>query len=321
MLRTSGTSPDIGPRTLRAPGAAYDRLAHELVRACPAGRAARARGRACPRALRAVGQRAGGGLVIEGEAGDGEVAAARGGGRRASASASWRRGRQSSSKGSRSGSCGSSSSAHCWRPKATSATVGWREQRRWLRTCSPERRRRRRGRRRQAQPPAIPATRGNTACTGSPPTSPLIRRTHNEPTASGRPDHGASGAARCPGAQDRQIRTSVRGSTSPVLAGVLPRHTSPCRRAISDACESNLRPSPYLQKVSGSNDHKKPANSCFKCTPAEDRIRQSAISPQLRRRTSRLRTQKGLQMQAFLRAADGIRTHDLLHGKQNPRRR
>jgi hypothetical protein len=25
---------------------------------------------------------------------------------------------------------------------------------------------------------------------------------------------------------------------------------------------------------------------------------------------------KGLQMQAFLRAADGIRTHDLLHGKQ-----
>ena len=233
-----------------------------------------------------------GGLVIEGEAGDGEVAAARGGGRRASASASWRRGRQSSSKGSRSGSCGSSSSAHCWRPKATSATVGWREQRRWLRTCSPERRRRRRGRRRQAQPPAIPATRGNTACTGSPPTSPLIRRTHNEPTASGRPDHGASGAARCPGAQDRQIRTSVRGSTSPALAGVLPRHTGPCRRAISDACESNLRPSPYLQKVSGSNDHKKPANSCFKCTPAEDRIRQSAISPQLRRRTTRLMTRK-----------------------------
>jgi hypothetical protein len=25
---------------------------------------------------------------------------------------------------------------------------------------------------------------------------------------------------------------------------------------------------------------------------------------------------KGLQMRAFLRAADGIRTHDLLHGKQ-----
>ena len=26
--------------------------------------------------------------------------------------------------------------------------------------------------------------------------------------------------------------------------------------------------------------------------------------------------EKGLQMQAFSRAADGIRTHDLLHGKQ-----
>jgi hypothetical protein len=29
---------------------------------------------------------------------------------------------------------------------------------------------------------------------------------------------------------------------------------------------------------------------------------------------------KDLQMQAFSRAADGIRTHDLLHGKQNLRR-
>jgi hypothetical protein len=27
--------------------------------------------------------------------------------------------------------------------------------------------------------------------------------------------------------------------------------------------------------------------------------------------------EKGLQMQAFSKAADGIRTHDLLHGKQN----
>jgi hypothetical protein len=33
------------------------------------------------------------------------------------------------------------------------------------------------------------------------------------------------------------------------------------------------------------------------------------------------RDQKGLQMQAFSRAADGIRTHDLLHGKQNMRPR
>jgi hypothetical protein len=32
--------------------------------------------------------------------------------------------------------------------------------------------------------------------------------------------------------------------------------------------------------------------------------------------TNRLRNKKDLQMQAFSRAADGIRTHDLLHGKQ-----
>jgi hypothetical protein len=31
--------------------------------------------------------------------------------------------------------------------------------------------------------------------------------------------------------------------------------------------------------------------------------------------------EKDLQMQAFSEAADGIRTHDLLHGKQTPRRR
>jgi hypothetical protein len=31
--------------------------------------------------------------------------------------------------------------------------------------------------------------------------------------------------------------------------------------------------------------------------------------------------EKGLQMQAFSEAADGIRTHELLHGKQDPTRR
>jgi len=36
-----------------------------------------------------------------------------------------------------------------------------------------------------------------------------------------------------------------------------------------------------------------------------------------RRRTSRLRPKKDLQMQAFCEAAEGIRTLDLLHGKQN----
>jgi hypothetical protein len=44
---------------------------------------------------------------------------------------------------------------------------------------------------------------------------------------------------------------------------------------------------------------------------------ESGVSPTRRRRTSRLHTQKRLQIQTFSEAADGIRTHDLLHGKQS----
>jgi hypothetical protein len=54
----------------------------------------------------------------------------------------------------------------------------------------------------------------------------------------------------------------------------------------------------------------------FGAVPTLGRPRQSAISPQLRKRTTRLMTRKGPHMQAFSEAADGIRTHDLLHGKQ-----
>ena len=81
-LRTSGTSPDIGPRTLRRPGGpAYDRSAHEQVRACPAGRAARARARARARPRRAALRRPAsrGSPGHRGCRGDGEVAVARGG--------------------------------------------------------------------------------------------------------------------------------------------------------------------------------------------------------------------------------------------------
>jgi hypothetical protein len=42
----------------------------------------------------------------------------------------------------------------------------------------------------------------------------------------------------------------------------------------------------------------------------------TAVGFRRRKRTSRLRTQKGLQIQAYSKAADGIRTLDLLHGKQ-----
>ena len=158
---------------------------------------------------------------------------------------------------------------------------------RWPRTCSPERRRRRlRG------PPPGPAAGdpgygGNTACKGSPRTSPLIRRTHNESTASGRPDHGS------------------RGSTSPALAGVLPRHTGPCRRPISDACQRFES----LQM---------PANTCLQRYPRRTAPPVRFQSPATQTHNP---TDDDLQTQAFSEAADGIRTHDLLHGKQSVLRR
>ena len=135
-----------------SPQAAYDRPAHGQVRPCPAGCAARARARGRARRCAAAMPRATerGSAGHRGRRGDGEVTAARGGtraGRRTSVSASLMRGRRSSSRGSRSGSCASSSSARCWRRTAASASAGWRERRRWLRTCSPRRRRRHRRRR------------------------------------------------------------------------------------------------------------------------------------------------------------------------------
>jgi hypothetical protein len=41
-----------------------------------------------------------------------------------------------------------------------------------------------------------------------------------------------------------------------------------------------------------------------------------ATTPRRRKRASRLRNGKDQQMQAFSEAAEGIRTLDLLHGKQ-----
>jgi hypothetical protein len=60
-----------------------------------------------------------------------------------------------------------------------------------------------------------------------------------------------------------------------------------------------------------------PANTRLRSATRVGRSRQSAFSPQLRRRTARLMTRKRPANAGLSRAAEGIRTLDLLHGKQN----
>ena len=78
--------------------------------------------------------------------------------------------------------------------------------------------------------------------------------------------------------------------------------------------QANARPSAGPQKDFGSDE---PESTCKQGVFWNGRRSprgESGVSPTRRRRTSRLRTQKGLQIRA--RAAEGIRTLDLLHGKQ-----
>ena len=56
--------------------------------------------------------------------------------------------------------------------------------------------------------------------------------------------------------------------------------------------ESNLPPSPYSQEVSGSSRRKTPAKNRLRSVSRLRRGRESAISPQPRRRTTRLMTRK-----------------------------
>jgi hypothetical protein len=71
-----------------------------------------------------------------------------------------------------------------------------------------------------------------------------------------------------------------------------------------------------LQEVNSSNDPEFPATAVLRvaCLPAFAADPVSVGARQTHKPTAS--TKKDLQMQAFSRAADGIRTHDLLHGKQ-----
>jgi hypothetical protein len=62
--------------------------------------------------------------------------------------------------------------------------------------------------------------------------------------------------------------------------------------------------------------HKSLQNSFFRSVPDDGGAISPLSVPGDADAQGNCRDQKGLQMQAFSEAADGIRTHDLLHGKQ-----
>jgi hypothetical protein len=71
------------------------------------------------------------------------------------------------------------------------------------------------------------------------------------------------------------------------------------------------------QDVNGSNDREFPANGLTLRSEMYGRFAAGPVS--VRRETDApadCAHEKDLQTQAFCEAADGIRTHDLLHGKQ-----
>ena len=193
----------------RAP--AYDRSAHGRIHACPAGRAARARARGRAHPHRAARRRPAsrGSPGHRGRCGHGEVTAARGGTRTGVGARPPRP--CSAGDGARAGV-----PVRGRAPALRAPTAGGRRRRarplaggsggagrgRAHRSADPPP-----GRRLQAHPPAIPATRGNTACTGSPRTSPPIRRSRSWSTT-------CSGATRRRRARSRSSRAGSRGSRS-----------------------------------------------------------------------------------------------------------
>jgi hypothetical protein len=84
--------------------------------------------------------------------------------------------------------------------------------------------------------------------------------------------------------------------------------------------QANARPPAGPQKDFGSDEPQSACKEGVFLETSDDRPTSSPVS--VRRDTDALgdcRNEKNLQMQAFSRAAEGIRTLDLLHGKQNVR--
>ena len=114
-----------------------------------------------------------------------------------------------------------------------------------------------------------------------------------------------------------EARERVQRLTETVLDEVIDADVGQvldCARAFRPTQPTRRSPS---QKVKGSNDPELPANRLFfsrvSCRLAAGpvSVRREADAP------ADCTDEKGLQMQAFSEAAEGIRTLDLLHGKQN----
>jgi hypothetical protein len=82
--------------------------------------------------------------------------------------------------------------------------------------------------------------------------------------------------------------------------------------------QANTRPSAGLQNDFSSDERESACKPGVFLEAADDRRTASpeSVRPDAEEQGD-CRNEKDLQMQAFSRAADGIRTHDLLHGKQN----
>jgi hypothetical protein len=81
--------------------------------------------------------------------------------------------------------------------------------------------------------------------------------------------------------------------------------------------QANTRPSAGLQNDFSSDERESACKPGVFLEAADDRRTASpeSVRPDAEEQGD-CRNEKDLQMQAFSRAADGIRTHDLLHGKQ-----
>jgi hypothetical protein len=101
--------------------------------------------------------------------------------------------------------------------------------------------------------------------------------------------------------------------------GRSPQDRAVCRRSRRNGCSRpNTSPSAGPHKAFGSDEPESTCKQGIFLGTAEDR---PAASPESVRPDADAQADcahaKGLQIQAFLRAAEGIRTLDLLHGKQD----
>jgi hypothetical protein len=95
---------------------------------------------------------------------------------------------------------------------------------------------------------------------------------------------------------------------------------SPRAQPRSGRCGSNLR---RLRAARTSRSRSRPKSlQMRRIFPEPSNVThvESGLKPERRRRSSRLHTENRPQMRAFWRAAEGIRTLDLLHGRQNAQR-